>query len=51
MVPVFAIFKGNLKAGDVGDWLRLGLWMFQVEVNKLAGSDYLNEVHSQIERG
>ena len=33
----FAIFKGNLKAGNVEDWLR----MFQVEVNKLGGSDYL----------
>ena len=31
------IFKGNLKASEVENWLK----MFQVEVDKLAGSNYL----------
>ena len=31
------IFKGNLKASEVGNWIK----MFQVEVDELAGSNYL----------
>ena len=31
------IFEGNLKASKVGNWLK----MFQAEVDKLAGSNYL----------
>ena len=33
----FVIFEGNLKAGNVADWLR----KFQQRVNELAGSDFL----------